>query len=270
MNIYKNLRERLYGIPELVLAKRLLMFNDAELDEYVKSLSSFVEDFPVEEAELKAAMETGNMDSVTKRLTGIRETLKNIYADDLADECWKRLNSFDRNRPEKMEAYVSFLLSTLAALSIDIQMAFFFEEAENDAAPAPVGEPGDPGKPADEQNAIKTILAVDDDTYSLDTFKSALKHVSCKIIGATSGLSALYMVKKLKPDLFVLDIEMPEMNGIELAEELRKQGQSAPVIFITGNATKEYVLKCMQVGASDFIVKPINPRGVVNRIKKFL
>ena len=264
MNIYKSLRERLCAISDLILARRLLKMTDFELDEYVKSLSAFVENFPLEEAELKTAMEAVNIDSVIKRLTGIREMLMSIYADELADDCWKRLNSFDRNRPEKIEAYVSFLLSTLAALSIDIQMAFFFEEEGNDTAPIPSDEP------ADGKNIIKSILAVDDNTYFLDTFKAALKDVPCKIIGATSGSGALRMLEKLKPDLFVLDIEMPEMDGIELAKELRKLGQNAPIIFITGNATKEYVRKCMQVGASDFIVKPINPQYVVNRIGKFM
>ena len=256
-----NIRERLHTIPDLILAKRLLTITDFELDEYVKSLNSFVENFPVEEAEIKAAMVARDIDSVMKRLMGIRETLSSIYADELADECWKHLNSLDRSKPHKIEAYVSFFLSTLTSLSIDIQMAFFKEEANT--TPEQTNE-------SNEKNTIKNILAIDDDPYFLDTFKAALKDVSCKIIGATSGSVALYMLTKLKPDLFVLDIEMPEMNGIELAEELRKAGQNAPIIFITGSATKKYVQKCLQVGASDFIVKPINPQYVVNRIKKFL
>ena len=258
-----NRRERLHVIPDLILADKELLLTGFQLDKYCERLHSFVENFPVEEAEMKAAMETGNIKSVIKRLTGIREVLIDIYADKLADECWKHLNSFDEKRPEKIKAYVSFFLSTLAALSIDIQMALFKEE-KNDTLPKPSN------KPVDEKNTIKTILAVDDDTYSLDTFKAALENVSCKIIGVTSALSALHMLKKLKPDLFVLDIEMPEMNGIELAKELRELGQNAPIIFITGNARKEYVLKGMLVGASDFIIKPINPQNVVSRIKKFL
>ena len=78
------------------------------------------------------------------------------------------------------------------------------------------------------------------------------------------------MLNKIKPQLFVLDIDMPEMNGIELAKRLRKQGQNAPIIFLTGNATMEYVKECLQVECSDFIVKPINPQNVASRIKKYL
>ena len=258
-----NMRERLLSIPDLVLSKRLQMMTNVQLDAYVALLHSFVDSFPALEAEVKTAMETRDVKSITKHLTSIREKLIGIYADELADECWKRLNSFDEDRPDKTEAYVSFLLSTLTALSIDIQVAFYKdEENENESVST--------GESAKESNAIKNILAVDDDAYSLDTFKAALKDVDCKIIGATSGLSALGVLNKLKPDLFVLDIEMPGMDGIELAAEIRKQGHNAPIIFITGKSTKEYVQKCMEAGASDFIVKPINPQDAVNRIKKFL
>ena len=257
-----NIRERLLGIPDLILARRLQMMSKSQLDEYVALLHSFVEEFPVEEAEVRAAMDARDFKFIIKHLASLRETLISIHADELADECWKRLNSFDKDRPDKIEAYVSFLLSILTALSIDIQVAFYFEENEGAVVPSAVKSPKD--------NMEKIILAVDDDTYFLDTFKAALKDVPCRIIGVTSGLSALGVLNKLKPDLFVLDIEMPGMDGIRLAEEIKALENNAAIIFITGNSKKEYVQKCMKAGASDFIVKPINPSDTVNRIRKFL
>ena len=258
-----NLRERLLGIPDLILAKRLQHMSNNQLDEYLALLHSFVENFPAQEAEIKTAMEARDFKSLVKHLTVVREKLISIYADSLAQECWNRLNSFNKDRPDKIEAYVSFLLSTLTALSIDIQVAFFKGDEEEDLIQIPCGQIKD-------TNAIKTILAVDDDAYCLDIFKAALKEVTCKIIGVTSGLGALGVLNNLKPDLFVLDIEMPGMDGLELAKEIRGQGHHAPLIFITGKATKEYVRKCMQAGASEFIVKPINPQDALNRLKKFL
>ena len=257
-----NIRERLRSIPDLIIVKRLQMMSQSQLELYVTSLHSFVDKFPAFEIEVKTALESRDFKSIINHLTSLRDTLINIHADELANECWKRLNSFDEERPDKIEAYVSFLLSTLTALSIDIQVAFYKDE-ENKNDSEVTGE-------HKKDNAIKSILAVDDDAYSLDTFKAALKEVPCKIIGATSGLSALSVLNKLKPDLFVLDIEMPGMDGIELAGQIRTQGHDAPIIFITGKSTKEYVQKCMEAGASDFIVKPINPQDAVNRIKKFL
>ena len=256
-----KMRERLRSIPDLILTQRLQMMSQSQLEMYTALLHSFVDKFPALEAQVKTAMEARDFKAITGHLTSIREMLIGIHADELAKECWKRLNSFDEERPDKIEAYVSFLLSTLTALSIDIQVAFYKDEEDSSAAP---------NEQIKEDKDIKSILAVDDDAFSLDTFKAALKDVQCKIIGASSGLSALGVLNKLKPDLFVLDIEMPGMNGIELAGEIRSQGHNGPIIFITGKSTKEYVQKCMEAGASDFIVKPINPQDAVNRIQKFL
>ena len=258
-----NMRERLLGVPDLIPAKRLQIMTNVQLDSYAALLHSFVEDFPSHEAEIKNAMEARDIKSITRLLTSLREILIGIHADNLAEECWKRLNSFDEERPDKIEAYVTFLLSTLTALSIDLQMAFYKVDEEESSLASSDGQDNDSG-------TIKSILAVDDDAYSLDTFKAALKDVPCKIIGATSGLSALGVLNKLKPNLFVLDIEMPGMDGITLAAEIRSLGHDGPIIFITGKSTREYVQKCIQAGASDFIVKPINPSDAVNRIKKFL
>ena len=257
-----NIRQRLYTIADLALGKHLQLMTDSQVDSYVELLNSFVETFPEEEAELKAAMEKRDVESVIRRLSSIRETLINIYAEELADECWARIKSFDKERPEKIEAYVIYFISTLAALSIDIQVAFL-TEGDGSANPMRV---------QDEQGAgaVKSILAVDDDTYFLDTFKAALKDVPCRIIGVTSGLAALGALKNLSPDLFALDIEMPGMDGIELAKEIRALGHKAPIVFITGNATRSYVSKCVSAGASDFIIKPINPQNAAGRISKFL
>ena len=258
-----NIKERLFAIPDLILSKQLPMMSNAQLENYTALLHSFTEDFPAHEEKIQAAMDTGDVKSLIGHLTSLREILINIHADGLADECRKRLSNFDKDKPERIESYVSFFLSNLATLSIDIQMAFFNEEDKEN-----LPEPGSGF--IKEANAIKTILAVDDDAYCLDTFKAALKDIPCKIIGVTSGLGALDVLKTIKPDLFVLDIEMPSMDGIDLARRIRTLEQYAPIIFITGKATKLYVRKCMQVGASDFIVKPINPQNAVNRIQKFL
>jgi len=63
---------------------------------------------------------------------------------------------------------------------------------------------------------------------------------------------------------------MPGMNGYELAREIRKSGHSAPIIFLTGNAKKDYVIKALQVGAADFIVKPVKADQLLERIGKYL
>ena len=255
-----NIRERLYTIPDLILSKRLQLMSDLKLEDYIEKLHSFVDSLPEEEALLRAAIDTNDTDAVIKRLAGIREILLDIHADNLAAECWKRINETDK-KPEKITAYAIFMISLLSVLSIDIQMVFYNESGE---IPAPrEAEP-------EETETVKTILAVDDDSYFMESFKYIMKDVPCNIIEASSGMDALKKMEETIPDLFVLDIEMPGMNGIELALEIKKLGLTSPIIFITGNAKREYVLKCLQAGALDFIIKPLNPKNAVGRITKFL
>jgi DNA-binding response OmpR family regulator len=147
----------------------------------------------------------------------------------------------------------------LITLSVDIQVAVITDEDRHRSDAAPVST-----------NAVKIILAVDDDPFCLHTLKTVLTDASRNVICATGGDTAINILANHKPDLFVLDIDMPGMNGIELAEKLRGLGYKTPIVFITGNADKSYVLKAINAGGADFIVKPINVQNVVGRVKKFI
>jgi two-component system response regulator FixJ len=63
---------------------------------------------------------------------------------------------------------------------------------------------------------------------------------------------------------------MPEMNGYELAGAIRERGHKAPIIYLTGNAQREYVINAMQAGAADFIVKPVIKEHLFERISNFI
>jgi CheY-like chemotaxis protein len=252
----------LYIIPRLKLEKRLPDMNDVQLDEYIHLLNLYVEAFPKLEAEMRAILEKCDFSSLKSYFSKIKDILAKIHAEEMAKDCVRYIETFDIKNSEKITANADLLLSSMAELAIDIQVALFKKEKDKNIALS--------AKAVNEQNAVKTILAVDDDTFCLDVFKAALKGMSCKIIAVTSAKSALEVLLKQKPDLFVLDIDMPEMNGIELAEEIRKGNYKEPIIFITGNASKEYVEKALKAGASEFILKPINPQSAIDRIGKFL
>jgi len=258
-----KIRERLFEIAELNISLRLIEMRDAQVDEYVRALNSFVEDFPGRQAELKSALESKDYLAFSKCLVAVRDTLTEIYADDLAEECTKQINGLVAVKHEKIEAYMTYLLSLLSMLSIDIQMAIYKDE--NDAGgikPAELAEGSETGQ--------KSILAVDDNAFFLDTLKKALEGSEYKFYGIKSGAAALKFLQDHDPDLFILDIEMPEMDGYELAERIEKAGKTAPIIYLTGNATKEYVLKALNSGAADFIVKPVTQKQVLERIGKFI
>ena len=258
-----SIRERLLGISELNIERMFITIRSSQYDDYIRVLNSFVEDYPKCEAELKSALEQKDYLSYSSRLVAIRDMLIEIHASELAVECQKQINGLVSFKHEKIEAHMNYLLSMLTILSIDIQMAVYKDENEEEEAP----QAEITNEPETEQ---KSILAVDDSTFSLDALKNALKDTEYKLTGVTSGEAALRFLQNHSPDLFILDIEMPGMDGYELAQKIRNCGNKAPVIFLTGNATKEYVLKAFKAGAADFIVKPVIQKQVLDRIGKFI
>jgi len=106
-------------------------------------------------------------------------------------------------------------------------------------------------------NLSKKILAVDDMPEILSFVNSALKNYY-KIVAVTSAKAALNYMKAQKPDLFLLDIDMPEMDGFELLRIIRSttEYKKTPVVFLTGNSSRDHVTAAMLEGCNDFIVKP--------------
>jgi len=117
----------------------------------------------------------------------------------------------------------------------------------------------------------KCVLAVDDMPEILSFVNNAIKD-NYKVIPVPSGRAALAALKAHTPDLFILDIEMPEMDGFELAATIRKMPEHAatPIIFLTGNSSRSYITKAMQVGADEFIIKPASHGYLLAKVGGFL
>ncbi|MDR0795765.1 MAG: response regulator [Tannerella sp.] len=259
-----KIRERLLEIPELNIQQQLVQMSNAQLDEYIQTLNSFVEGFPSKEKEIQDDLSANEDRSFFKRLISIKDMLISIHADELAEECKTQIDKLQFAKHEKIEAYTTYFLSTLAMLSIDIQMAV---HADGEEETHPVEAVKDTEKSKADG---KSILAVDDNTYFLDILKDALRDTEYHLACVTSGSAALRYLQNHRPDLYILDIEMPEMDGYQLARSIRSRGMKAPVIFLTGNASKEYVAKAVKAGAADFIIKPINKEHVQQRINKHI
>ena len=112
------------------------------------------------------------------------------------------------------------------------------------------------------------ILAVDNCRMFLNVLSSFLKETQYEITGTNSGTDALNLLQwhGHRPDLFLLDIEMPEMSGYELAKKIRGRGQIAPIIFLSDNAAKECAVQALKAGAVDYIVKPVNMEVLFERM----
>ncbi|MCR4673700.1 MAG: response regulator [Lachnospiraceae bacterium] len=114
----------------------------------------------------------------------------------------------------------------------------------------------------------KEIVVVDDSAISLGQTKAALED-DYHIITLESGLACLNYVKtKGVPDLLIMDIDMPVMDGMTTVEKLRqKQYKDLNVVFLTAIANKDTVIRCNQAGATDYILKPVNPIYLRERVK---
>lgn len=113
------------------------------------------------------------------------------------------------------------------------------------------------------------ILVVDDDKTNL-TLAQKILLPEYRIAATNSGMAALKYLENNQPDLILLDINMPEMDGFEVMEQIRKQEKTAsiPVIFLTADNQTETEIKCFQMGAMDFVRKPFVPDILLSRVGK--
>jgi two-component system LytT family response regulator len=110
------------------------------------------------------------------------------------------------------------------------------------------------------------VLLVDDETPARTRLRRLLeKHPHINIVGeASNGIAALEEIEKLKPDVVFLDIEMPELDGLGVAEAIKLDGPA--VVFVT--AYDEHALKAFEVAAADYLVKPINEARLTTSLAK--
>ena len=230
---------------------------------------TFIENFPGQEEQIKATMEAKDYDALSKLLRGICDKLKLIFAEDIAYDCQRKMAKLPDIKQEVVETYVTYFLTAVAMLSIDLQMAVFRESDDKEEKFDAATDKKKTDKQADVPK--RRILAVDDVPFFLKTLERALQDSNnYELIAVTSGQVALRYLQNSRPDLFILDIEMPEMNGYELAKKIREAGQTAPILFLTGNAQHEYVLRAIEAGAADFVLKPINSEYLLARIEKHI
>lgn len=117
--------------------------------------------------------------------------------------------------------------------------------------------------------ANKTILVVDDEQDILDLIEYNLKKEGFKVLKAENGEKGIEIAKEYKPDLVLLDIMMPKMDGLETVELIRKDEElkRTPVIFLTARSDEKTEIESLNKGGDDFITKPISTTKLVSRIK---
>ena len=116
-----------------------------------------------------------------------------------------------------------------------------------------------------------SIVLVDDELIILESLKKMIKtsFPSIQVIGqATNGIDAYKLIKEIKPDIALIDIQMPLCNGIELIEKLKNEDLDTHYIFLTAHRQFEYAKSAISLGVDDYLVKPIKVEDLKNCIKK--
>ena len=139
-------------------------------------------------------------------------------------------------------------------------------------ATAPPFVPRAPEAPAAAPAAAPLVLVADDDPAMRTLMRTILTSQGLQVAEATDGITALEEAQRLRPALILLDMDMPRLDGLGVLETLRKRllGRSVPVIVVTAHDDPAIESRCIELGAEDYITKPIKPASLVARTRAVL
>jgi two-component system OmpR family response regulator len=120
--------------------------------------------------------------------------------------------------------------------------------------------PGDPVR----------VLVVDDESNITDLVATALRYEGFEVADAADGRSALTLVSTFRPDLIVLDVMLPDLDGFEVQRRLTDDGRRTPVVFLTARDATEDKVKGLTIGGDDYVTKPFSLEELIARIRTVL
>ncbi len=115
----------------------------------------------------------------------------------------------------------------------------------------------------------KTILVVDDEARLVSLVKAYLEQGGFRVVTARNGREALFIARQEKPDLILLDIMMPEMDGHEFLR-VHRQERATPIILLTAKVEEDDKIIGLELGADDYVTKPFSPRELLARVRAVL
>ncbi len=114
------------------------------------------------------------------------------------------------------------------------------------------------------------LLVVDDEPNIVELLTASLRYAGFDVRAAANGHEALQLTRSFRPDLLVLDVMMPEMDGFDLVRRLRSEGTRTPVVFLTARDAAEDKVAGLTLGGDDYVTKPFSLEEVVARIRAVL
>ncbi len=124
--------------------------------------------------------------------------------------------------------------------------------------------------PMADKDQIPQVLVVDDEPSIRELVEVALKFHGCSVTTAATGKGALRQAETDQPDLIVLDVMLPDMDGFEVCRRLRSAGNEVPVIFLTARDTSSDTVTGLALGGDDYVTKPFSVEALVARVRAVL
>ena len=121
-----------------------------------------------------------------------------------------------------------------------------------------------------EGDRIPKVLVVDDEPNIRELVEVALKFHGCAVSVSANGNDALHQVEVYQPDLMILDVMLPDMDGFEVCRTLRTGGNDVPVIFLTARDTTTDTIRGLTLGGDDYVTKPFSVEALVARVRAVL
>ncbi|MDQ6742130.1 MAG: response regulator transcription factor [Candidatus Dormibacteraeota bacterium] len=116
---------------------------------------------------------------------------------------------------------------------------------------------------------VKTVLVADDEPQIVQLVRDYLEHGGFAVLVARDGVSALELARSRRPDLVVLDLGLPALDGLDVTRALRREG-ALPIIMLTARDDESDKLVGLELGADDYVVKPFSPKELVARVRAVL
>ena len=116
----------------------------------------------------------------------------------------------------------------------------------------------------------RTVLIVEDDPQTLDIVRLYLRRDGYKVLTATNGNEGLRLAQESRPDLLVLDLMVPGIDGTEICKALREGGSDVPIIMLTARVEEVDRLAGLELGADDYVTKPFSARELTARVRAVL
>jgi two-component system OmpR family response regulator len=118
--------------------------------------------------------------------------------------------------------------------------------------------------------AQSRILVVDDEPSIVDALATALRYEGFEVLESLTGRGALQAVEAFRPDLIVLDVMLPDLDGMEVTRRLRQDGVKAPILFVTARDATEDKVTGLTIGGDDYVTKPFSLAEVIARVHAIL